>query len=396
MLEKLDISQRRVVNNILKNSVNFLAGTISPSRANKISNDIESLELAFNHYYKNGVDSVIIQPKYMGNRCQLYIFSDISKCYAISKNGYKINKVDLLDIFEERHNFWFKSGENLNIKLVIEDGELMPWSILGRGLIDGKFIQYSKLFKNELNLLNQISYNEAIGKKIDQGKGLYIDLLKRDVATYSDFEKTFIKDYKLFLNSVTEKGFNFFKECIDKFDHQIDIFGKDSNPYYKPFNILKIEFNDGDNIVLVDYNYKNYEYIGKDEYIISDTKNWDTMELKRYLHNFIYINELEGIVIKPLEYSSKYKCAPYLKVRNKEYLRIVYGPDYDSENKLKTLIDKKSIRDKVKLSIKEYIIGREMLSYSIDTINVNNSDYVNILVDIMLCIYKHDELDPRL
>ena len=85
----------------------------------------------------------------------------------------------------------------------------------------------------------------------------------------------------------------------------------------------------------------------------------------------------EGMVVKPLDFvtvtKSKKKvqgseesrevtnlCQPAVKVRGREYLRIIYGPDYDTQKNLDRLRNRHLGR-KRSLAIREFALGVEAL-----------------------------------
>ena len=106
--------------------------------------------------------------------------------------------------------------------------------------------------------------------------------------------------------------------------------------------------------------------------------------------------EMEGIVIKP-EFAYMPDVAPYLKCRNKEYLRITYGPDYQSlEKKRVKLLRGKSIKRKIETSIKEWELGRKLLDIKKDEISIHNKKWVGLIVQLMKEQDSETTLDPRL
>jgi hypothetical protein len=68
----------------------------------------------------------------------------------------------------------------------------------------------------------------------------------------------------------------------------------------------------------------------------------------------------EGVVLKPEHYDKD--VAPFLKWRNPEYLRLVYGYDYRMPKKYARLCKAKSVRNKLRASKEEYAIGLRMLA----------------------------------
>lgn len=71
----------------------------------------------------------------------------------------------------------------------------------------------------------------------------------------------------------------------------------------------------------------------------------------------------EGMVVKPLDWIMRGKkglVQPAVKCRGKEYLRIIYGPDYDSAENLLRLRSR-SLGRKRSLALREFALGIEAL-----------------------------------
>jgi protein phosphatase len=71
----------------------------------------------------------------------------------------------------------------------------------------------------------------------------------------------------------------------------------------------------------------------------------------------------EGIVVKPREFfirGPKGLLQPALKVRGREYLRIIYGPEYDAPDNLARLRER-GVGGKRNLAIREFALGHEAL-----------------------------------
>jgi hypothetical protein len=115
-----------------KNKVNYVSGTMSP--ADKKGDVLESLQWALEYYKGKGYDEVMLQKKYMGSRCNLYIHEDLDKCYAVSRNGFLIrpDRIDLKEVFcSNRFRYMFQKENKIhNVEYIVLDGELMPWSVL--------------------------------------------------------------------------------------------------------------------------------------------------------------------------------------------------------------------------------------------------------------------------
>lgn len=120
--------------------INYLAPTIAPAPSSYYQ--IEDLSSAQSYYKDVGVKDIIIQEKFMGSRCQIYLFQN-DQSYVVSKTGRVIwsrdyHKLDLSQQIEDLK----QDVDWTNTKMYLLDAELMPWSALGRNLIDKKFLGY--------------------------------------------------------------------------------------------------------------------------------------------------------------------------------------------------------------------------------------------------------------
>jgi protein phosphatase len=71
----------------------------------------------------------------------------------------------------------------------------------------------------------------------------------------------------------------------------------------------------------------------------------------------------EGMVIKPLDFAVRGKkglVQPAIKCRGKEYLRIIYGPEYDAPQHLERL-RRRNLGAKRSLALREFALGIEAL-----------------------------------
>lgn len=76
----------------------------------------------------------------------------------------------------------------------------------------------------------------------------------------------------------------------------------------------------------------------------------------------------EGMVVKPLDFvarGARGLVQPAIKVRGSEYLRIIYGPEYDLEGNLMRL-RRRGLGLKRSLAIREFVLGQEALNRFVD------------------------------
>ncbi len=423
--DKIDIIE------FAKNKVNFISGTMSPSDSNKKKRTLEDMMEAFSYYREKGIEKVILQKKYMGSRANMYLFpKDIDKSYMVSRNGFIIRRLDLKLLYEKMLKFLvdkkIKNGGGildgiLDSELIIIDGELMPWSALGKSLIDSHFMVVGKGVESELKLLEDTCFENALedlrnryeDSKFKELKRQYKkDDLKRIIGENQYRQMSSFGNFKWM--TIKEQ-----KNPINIYNKQIEIYGKEYKGLeleFKPFAVLKIVYKDGDNGERYEDNVDNdneekreykeelfwdysneivFNMVSDDTYLITTTDNIGLESGKEWFDK-ISKEGYEGVVVKPLEKVYIPGIAPYIKVRNPNYLTIIYGYDYLIEPKLTQMIENKNIKKKLKSSIKEFDIGKRMLEIPYRQIDENNIEYLNLCAQMVIEEKNEKELDPRL
>lgn len=284
-------------------------------------------------------------------------------------------------------------------------GELLPWRVLGSGLIDGHYdviktgieTEYNELvasgFFEQFNLLkdgivNSPNHNDII----KQFNSVNKNKLNKELGglTYENY-----KSYFLYQNMSIDK--ETYLDNLNVFKEQLDIFGTDVETTYKPFAILKTVYKDGrEESILNSSNIDMFSRINDDDYAVIDITNEnDWITANEYYNNITTNQKMEGVVIKP-EFVDNINIAQFIKVRNEKYLSLIYGYDYKNENKYNRLINRKSINKKLRLSIDEFKLGVKMLSMPYNTIEDNNIEYKNLIVKFLKEEVKEKQIDPRL
>lgn len=396
-ISKLEYHDRKRLNYIIKNNIEYISGTISPSPKTEINNkkEFESLESGLN-YYKDKVEEVVLQPKYMGSRCQLYLNTDIKKCYATTRNGYVIKK-DLTELYNEQLIVHSKLMNDMGVCEIIMDGELMPWGFLGDGLINSKFRVIDNGIKSEIDFLKNNMFDDEF-KKMEE---IYNDTNfsnDKNIINKKELREKYGHIYETFKNIQIE--INRFHPTIvhqkawEIYHDQLDIYGNNEIEVdYKPFRILKITKNKensksssikikpsvGFNLVnndgchVVNFNNKNY---------LKEAQEWYSV--------LVNDKQMEGCVIKPNVIEITDWVAPFIKVRNPNYLAIIYGYDMNFPKKFESLFKQKNTNRKIKKSIIEYNLGEEMLNAD------DEENKKQIIANLIFENKKEFGIDPRL
>ena len=282
---------------------------------------------------------------------------------------------------------------------MILDGELMPWTALGKELIDMKFKPISKALELELKFLKENNFEDELQKITEK---YYKTDFKKDQTVISKKEliekygNSVYQNYKV-ISSIEKSRVSLEKhiEAGEIYKKQVELYGTEGKISYKPFDLLKIIYEDGTEEIPEWKTSEKYKFLTDDEYVLIDLKNPDSLKTAGEYYNKMTIDRnMEGIVIKP-EIMKKGR-APYMKVRNSEYLSIIYGYDYMFPHKYEKLIKQKNIRKKLKTSINEYELGQELLKIPFSKISTDNADFRQIAANLLFEVSQEKDIDPRL
>lgn len=325
--------------------IKYISGTMSPGPSN--GDELEPLDATLDYLQKGGVKEVVLEPKFMGSRCQVYLFKGApEKTFGVSRSGWRIRSLEGCNE-EQFQAFW----ESLAFKYVslteaygdmILDGELLPWRALGGGLVDEAFISYQALIENELGFLTRSERPSELDE--------FFEGLPNKVAHLEAFKVELAK------------------------------FAQKAEPSFQAFEILSPE------IPSLPSTYDRFLAVNQDYFPL--VVNLEEPESRVKAAEFLQLTadaSLEGVVIKPTD-PANYPI-PYIKVRNPNYLRLVYG--YDYPDRIGKLCRQKKIQRKVNLSKAEHYLATKMLF-------APEADREMYAVK-MICEMKQEvSLDPRL
>ncbi len=382
-----------------QNKINFVSGTMCP--ANKRDNELESIDEALDYFKHKKIDKVMLQIKYMGSRCNVYLFDKVENSYAVTRNGYLLRNVDLSLIYKnlrERLDTYFKEN---NLELMIIDGELLPWSALGKSLIDRIFDAVDEGVSSELSLLRNNGFEEEFTRLQKEYRESTFDTDKNSMKkeeVYAKYGAQKYEAYKLleYFNMPTiselEPLHNLYKKQLGIYAKPFD----QKDLHYKPFSVLKSVKKNGDEIYYFGSDNETlFKLVNDDEYMVCDLTKEGYNKAKSFYNNITAIQNLEGVVIKPYIVDNV-GCAPYLKVRSPSYLTIIYGYDYLTTTKYQQLLDQKRTYMKLKVSIEEWVLGKELLKIPYKSISSDNSIYMDLMTRMILKTNQEETIDPRL
>jgi hypothetical protein len=291
-------------------------------------------------------------------------FEEPEKSFAVSRNGYVIKHVEGLDELLIR---WSSKDAGdmfpkyfVDSKSAILDGELLPWSALGSGLIEKEFKTYGSLIQNELAVL----HHDPVFQEFQIGKNHDTESRLKDIGVFSE---------------------------------TLDLYSGNTELEYRAFNILMV-----DNRPYTLNSGLAFAVVNNAEQIVIDISSpltrdpirgpTDLIKAKEFFQNLTMVQGMEGVVVKPLTGDNLVQPYPiqipeYLKVRNEQYLTLVYG--YDYKRRYDFMVQKKNISGKVRVSVSESNIGRQMLV-------ATPEERPEFIVKMISELKREQSLDPRL
>ncbi|ATA88594.1 hypothetical protein [Capnocytophaga stomatis] len=379
-----------------KNKINAFSPTISPAPKSLERNEIESLYEGILWFLNAGVSEIVIQKKYMGSYCDIYLHKNLEQSYLVSRNGFQINHLDKekwLNALKGLHARF--SWENTKIRVI--QSELMPWSVLGKGLINNEFSGYyishqihcDYLKESDLyEKLNKIKQTPEFLSFTEDSKTLSSKELKEKYPMHVIRQYESVKKFK-FLNLEN------YQNNIQLFKKQLDVFGKDDEMYFKPFNILKEIHSDGSETFINDN--LSFKQVNDDDFLHYKFENQEDFEQK-FPEIQLWVNQVnqsneEGVMIKPRT-AFLSGMPPAFKVRNNDYLTLVYGIDF--QDRLQENIAKRNIKSKLKCSINDWAINQKMIKMPYNQIDEENYYFKNLVLDRILGEEIEKQLDSRL
>lgn len=393
----LDFKIRKRIDWFCKNKVNDFSPTISPAPKNIANNEIESIREAINYYLKHNVTELVVQKKYMGSYCTIYLKRNLAETYFVSRNGHRIDHIDLEKAI--------KSIQDLHEKMVVAfpdfetiliASELLPWKVLGGGLIEKEFIGYYDALKTQHSYLKESGLLEKMQSVKASEAFLEFSSDKNTLKSKeyrSKHKPHIIRQYQALMDA---KMPDLDKQEISLkvFKNQIDTFGKEEPIHFKPFTILKVVFENSKEYF--PNSNLTYKWINEDAFLHLKFDANNIEENVKEVYNFfdkLTVANEEGIMIKPVQNYIK-GMPPCFKVRNNNYLTMIYGVNF--YNDFDHYLEKRTIKKKLEQSINGWEINQKMLQ--IPYKNLNEENY---LMKLLLLKRINDEeieknLDPRL
>ena len=344
----------------------YLPPTMSPCETSNREEYLEYPLEAFHYYRSKGIEKVVCEQKHMGSRAVIVLCQN----EAAAKNKFKVqdNRSGIIYTRTGRHffedtqveraildrllkvlnetGFW----EDFDTDWVCLDTELMPWSAKALKLLEDQYAGVGRSGRNGLSRAAEaIRQGAAIQNTTQQAEGsVDLEKLLNEYNGRKEALDLYTDAYRRYCWKVN---------TID--DYQI-----------APFHILATEGKvwNHENHVCHMETIKKY-MTGVDPvfmatpYQVIDLQNEVSIsEGVSWWENLTGTGG-EGMVVKPFDFivhKGTELLQPAVKCRGKEYLRIIYGPEYTLKNNMQRL-KKRSLGKKRNLALNEFSLGMESL-----------------------------------
>lgn len=380
----------------------YLPPTMSPCETSRLDGYLEHPAQAFEYYRIHGVRHVVCEKKHMGSRAVIVLcdsaatarsrfgITDGTRGIIYTRTGRRFfddagmesEILDRLGNVLAASGFWTDFGTGW----VCLDTELMPWSE-----------------KAQILLRNQYA---PTGRAGSDGLSAAVEALRltcgRENAAFSVDENTSGQNVnpEELLERFTAK-----KDAVEKYraayrEYCWNVKSAD-DLRIAPFHILACEgrvFGDRKHVWHME-NIKKY-LTGRDQilmatsYLCVDTQ--DEISVGNGVEWWLRLTGSggEGMVVKPETYIARQGgdlLQPAVKCRGREYLRIIYGPEYLMPDNLKRL-KSRSLNRKRTLALKEFSLGME----SLDRFVRNEPLYRVHECVFGVLAFESEPVDPRL
>lgn len=337
--------------------INYLPPTMSPPSTSKLEEFLEHPKEAFQYFNELGIESVICEEKHMGSRAVIQIAKNseaAQRVYGVTtgeqgivytRSGRRFfNDLALEKLFLHRlteHITQAGLWEDLGTDWLTLDCEIMPWSMKAVELIKQQYAAVGCAS----NVANKALLN-TLERVFEQGHDVEALINKTSDSIHNNIK--FVEAYRNYcweVNSLDEirvAPFHILASEGEVHTNKTHIWHME--------NIAKMVSDSSPLIIKTKYQVVD---LSQSEDIEKATDWW--------LEHTANLGE--GMVVKPVDFIGKGRkgiVQPALKVRGKEYLRIIYGMDYLQAQNLVRLKDR-GLGTKRRLAFNEFKLGLESL-----------------------------------
>jgi protein phosphatase len=322
---------------------------------------LEHPDEAFGYFRSQGVPQVVCEEKHMGSRAVVIVCKDEGAARSrfgveeesgiiYTRTGRRFFDDEALEaaILERVRDALTASGfwQDFDTSWAVFDCELMPWSAKAQELLK---TQYAAVGAAASAALPQvIDALERTRARLNGDGARTLAEIQADMAGHRESVARFVSAYRQYcwpVESVDDLKLAPFHLLATEGRVQI---GQDHKWHME--TLAAIAKHDAQLLLATPFRVVDVT----DPVQVNEAAAWWSELTQR---------GGEGMVVKPLEFVAKGKkglVQPAVKCRGREYLRIIYGPDYTNEGNLSRL-RKRGLGAKRSLALREFALGIEAL-----------------------------------
>jgi protein phosphatase len=320
----------------------YLPPTMSPVAASARPDVLEHPAEAFSLFRSDGVEAVLCEEKHMGSRAVLLVTAEGGALWT--RTGRSFFDAALTEVVLDRvRAAATKAGlfEELGASWLLMDAEVMPWNVKAAQLLRDQYAAVGAAASASLPpAVLALSQAASRGLPVD-------DLLNRTRSRAGNAD-AFIAAYRRYCWPVD--GLDGVRIA------PFQLLASDGAVYHERPHLWHLALADrlaAADPALIATTRRLLVDLGDPESEAAATAWWETRTAAG----------AEGMVVKPaggLVRGPRGIVQPALKVRGREYLRIIYGPDYLEPANLVRL-RQRALGHKRSLALREYALGLEAL-----------------------------------
>lgn len=339
----------------------YLPPTMSPSETTGEVGLLEHPSEAFSYFRSQGVPQVVCEEKHMGSRAVVVVCRDEDAArerfgivegeagIVYTRTGRQFfNDLELERQFLERLRTAMTAGgfwNQFNTTWACLDCELMPWSAKAQQLLQTQYAAVGAA--GNASLPEVVGALERTAERLGDNGQKVDDVFQRFGERRKSIEQ-FVTAYRQYCWPV---------DSLDDLKlapfHLLATEGKvhiDQNHVWHMETLAKVCHEDSDILLAT-------------EFKVIDVTDLDSQTVGIEWWTNLTRRGGEGMVVKPFEWIMRGKkglVQPAVKCRGREYLRIIYGPDYTADEHLPRLRSR-SLGRKRSLALREFALGIESL-----------------------------------
>jgi protein phosphatase len=337
----------------------YLPPTMSPSETTHEEGLLEHPAEAFTYYRHEGVPRVVCEEKHMGSRAVVVVCRDedaARRRFGVVGEGPGMvytrtgrpffSDAALQTEFLSRVRAALSAAgtwDEFNTEWACLDCELMPWSAKAQELLRGQYAAVGAAAR--VSLADAV---ESLRQAAGRAPGGEVEALLAEQVERAEMVSKYVEAYRRYCWPV----------------HSI------ADLKLAPFHLLATEGRvhvDRDHVWHMDMLAKicraDPEILLATEYRVVDvTDEASQAEGTRWWEE-LTARGGEGMVVKPFDFIARGQkgiVQPAVKVRGREYLRIIYGPEYTAPDNLPRLRSRRLAAKRV-LAMREFALGIEAL-----------------------------------